>query len=443
LPRALLVQPWIHDFAAYDLWVRPLGLLRLGGFLRSLGVEVHLIDCLDPHHPSLEGERLRRSPTDHGAFHREEIPRPPVLEWFPRRYKRYGISPSALEHALRGQPKPDAILMSSGMTYWYTGVRETISHCRRVFPGVPVVLGGIYASLLPEHAREFSGADRVVQGNDWGEIRKALCEILPLGEPREPLCPSPAWDLAAGARSICTRISDGCPFRCAYCASHLLSPKAGLRPPQDVAMEIICGVRSLGVRDVVFYDDALLWKAESCLLRVLEVVMGQGALGLRFHCPNGLHARYLNRELAQELRRHGFMTLRLGLESAQESFHQRMGAKLRLEDFEAAVDSLLRAGYDPRQIGVYVLAGLPGQNLEDLEQSLKYVLGLGLRPHLAEYSPIPGTALWEEAVRRSPFPISQEPLFQNNTLLPCRWEGFSYEGFLGIKASLHRALQRG
>ena len=29
-PHILLVNPWIHDFAAYDFWAKPLGLLTLG-----------------------------------------------------------------------------------------------------------------------------------------------------------------------------------------------------------------------------------------------------------------------------------------------------------------------------------------------------------------------------------------------------------------------------
>ena len=33
-PHILLVNPWIHDFAAYDFWAKPLGLLTLGGILR-------------------------------------------------------------------------------------------------------------------------------------------------------------------------------------------------------------------------------------------------------------------------------------------------------------------------------------------------------------------------------------------------------------------------
>ncbi len=442
MPRALLVQPWIHDFAAYDLWVRPLGLLRIGGYLRSLGVEVALLDCLDPHHPGLQGEKLKRFPGDHGPFYKEEIPKPRVLDWFPRRYKRYGIPPTLLVESLKAQPRPDIILVTSGMTYWYPGVQETISFCRKIFPETPVVLGGIYATLLPEHARQFSGADLVIPGSDWVEIRRTLAQLLCLEDPGGHVGDLPAWDLAAGARSICVRSSQGCPFRCAYCASHLLCSGQGPRPPQEVAREIRSAVNCLGVVDVAFYDDALLWKAETCLLPALEILERDLKKRLRFHCPNGLHARYLKMELARKLKHHGFTTLRLGLESVQDSFHQITGGKLSMAEFEAGVDCLIQAGYAPQEIGVYVLAGLPGQSLQEVQESLHYLLARGLRPHIAEYSPIPGTQLWEEAVSKSPFPISQEPLFQNNSLLPCRWEGFSYEGLLGLKASLHKELQR-
>ena len=34
-PHILLVNPWIHDFAAYDFWAKPLGLLSLAAILRA------------------------------------------------------------------------------------------------------------------------------------------------------------------------------------------------------------------------------------------------------------------------------------------------------------------------------------------------------------------------------------------------------------------------
>ena len=61
-------------------------------------------------------------------------------------------------------PRPDFILMTSGMTCWYTGVQETVSFLKRVIPNVPVILGGLYATLCREHAVRSSGAEHVISG---------------------------------------------------------------------------------------------------------------------------------------------------------------------------------------------------------------------------------------------------------------------------------------
>jgi len=55
-PSLILVNPWIYDFAAYDLWSKPLGLLYLAGFLREYGFRIHLIDCLDVHHTGMTND---------------------------------------------------------------------------------------------------------------------------------------------------------------------------------------------------------------------------------------------------------------------------------------------------------------------------------------------------------------------------------------------------
>ena len=58
--RALLINPWIYDFAAYDFWAKPLGLLYLGSILEENGFRVDLIDLLDVHYPLLERSNLKR-----------------------------------------------------------------------------------------------------------------------------------------------------------------------------------------------------------------------------------------------------------------------------------------------------------------------------------------------------------------------------------------------
>ncbi len=55
---------------------------------------------------------------------------------------------------------------------------------------------------------------------------------------------------------------------------------------------------------------------------------------------------------------------------------------------------------------------------------------------LAEYSPIPGTKMWADAIKSSPFDIQAEPIYHNNSLLPYRNDDFTYEVYAKIKADL-------
>lgn len=45
--RALLVNPWVYDFKAFDFWNKPLGLLIVARLLKSCGFEIDYLDCLD------------------------------------------------------------------------------------------------------------------------------------------------------------------------------------------------------------------------------------------------------------------------------------------------------------------------------------------------------------------------------------------------------------
>jgi radical SAM superfamily enzyme YgiQ (UPF0313 family) len=118
------------------------------------------------------------------------------------------------------------------------------------------------------------------------------------------------------------------------------------------------------------------------------------------------------------MKRAGFETIRLGLESSSDRFHARTGGKTKVDAFVSAVRNLMDAGFSRAQIGVYLLVGLPGQTREQIEEDVEFVLQNGALPKLAEYSPIPGTTMWAESLEAAKYPIHPEPLFQNCTLLP-------------------------
>lgn len=421
----ILVNPWIYDFAAYDLWSKPLGLLYLAGYLGYCGFQVHLIDCLDVHHPGMKNNTSMKRPVRRlygtGKFWRQEVSRPAPLKGIPKTYSRYGLSPEAFTRAMSEVRRPEAILVTSLMTYWYPGVQAVVDIAKKVHPGVPVVLGGIYAGLCNEHALKNSGADYVITERDPVALLKCLNEygIVKQGPISGSACrPYPGFDLLSRIDYICLMTSAGCPYHCRYCASRFLNPEFIQRDPKDVLDEILHWHKRFGVSDFAFYDDALLVGSEAHLTVLLED-LARLDLGLRFHTPNAIHIKNVTTEIADLMHRAGFQTIRLGLETSDLSIHSKLDNKVASGDFEKAVCNLFKAGFAANEIGAYILIGLPGQSVDSVVESLDLVEKEGIAAYLSEYSPIPHTALWEKAVACSRYDLSSEPLFHNNTLLPC------------------------
>jgi hypothetical protein len=427
----LLINPWIYDFAAYDFFARPLGLLYLAGWLRARGYAVNFLDCLGSPH-------ARPGPFGTGRYPKELMPTPPALRGITRRYGRYGLSEAAFREHLAQTPRPAAILVTSLMTYWYPGVAAAIRLAREHFPDVPVILGGIYATLCPEHARRHSGADRVVTGPGEEVILDILSEVAglppPGSIPPDPeelgALPYPALDLLEHPSYIPILTSRGCPLDCAYCASRLLQPAYRRRRPLKVAAELIYWQERLGLSDAAFYDDALLLQAEGHLLMILDELARRGR-SFRFHTPNGLQARLITREVARGLKRANFATLRLGVETTALG-PARLDRKLQAGELEAALAHLREAGFADKEIGVYLLIGLPDQEEAEVAASIRRLRELGATPVLAQYSPIPGTVLWPWAVAACRYDLSADPLFHNNSLFPC-WPQFSWDRYTRLK----------
>ncbi|MFW6334562.1 MAG: B12-binding domain-containing radical SAM protein [Desulfosalsimonas sp.] len=406
-----------------------MGLLYLAAFLRAAGCRVGYIDCLDRFH-------LREKRTDpglrrgRGPYRKALITKPPGLEDVPRRYSRYGINPQWFAEDLQAAGRPDLVFVTCVMAYWHAGAAEAISIIKQIFPGVPVVLGGIYASLYPEHAAGFSGADEVVSGaagaRAAGLVEKYTGkQIFPPCDPEDiDSLPYPALDLQNEIAYVPLLTSKGCPFSCSYCASGILQPKRVRRDPGDVFREICFWHNSYGVRDFVFYDDALLVNAENHADVLFSMICGSG-MNLRFHTPNALHARNITRKTAFLMRKAGVETVRLGVETAE--FGKRdMDRKIGEEEFFRASACLREAGFSGREPGAYLLAGLPNQDPAAVESSIDTVKKAGITPVIAYYSPIAKTGMWDAAKAASRYDLESDPVFTNNAVMPCM-PAFSWE----------------
>jgi radical SAM superfamily enzyme YgiQ (UPF0313 family) len=439
----LLINPWIYDFTAYDFWSKPLGLLYIASILREQGYEISYIDCMDRYNREILKFKNREFPKKdefgRGHFYKEEVKKPAILKNIPRRYNRYGITEEIFLNKLKKLPPPQAVLITSIMTYWYPGVFRVIEKIKEIFPGIPIILGGVYATLCFEHASKFSGADYVVKGNnirDWMKILKQLSwdkNNYSKYEKGLDNLPYPAWDLYSNLDYISILSSRGCPYRCSYCASFKINPKLEFRNPEEVVKEIEYWNKKRGIKDFVFYDDALLINSEDSFLFILEGLINK-KLGTRLHTPNGIHARMINKKIAVKMHQAGVETIRLGFETVDPRVQSETGGKVTNLEFKKAVNCLLEAGFKSSQIGAYLLIGIPGQNIQEIIDSIHFVIDCGAHPRLAKFSSIPGTKVWGEA--KSYFNLEGEvdPLFHNDALLPYLSPDITIKAYQQIKS---------
>ena len=430
--KLLLVNPWIFDFAAYDYWTKPLGLLRIAAVLQSFGYDISLVDCLDRHHPALLnylGHKQAKTKNDgSGHYVREQIVKPDVFSHIPRKYCRYGFPLAVVEQQLACfDRQPDLILVTSSMTYWYPGVRSMIELLRDFFPSAPIILGGIYSQLYPEHARSVCRPDFLCTSSGAAAVSFVLDVIgdrWPDRSVDEGRFAS-AYDLYPNLNSVAVTTSTGCPYRCSFCASDLLSKGYRRRPPDEVVDEL-SQWHERGVRHVAFFDDALLHRADEFFKPVLRGVLAR-CLNLNLHTPNGLPPKFVDKELAELLFRAGGSFIRLSFESSNSSRQKEMGGKVSNRELVAALDNLENAGFDRAMIGVYVLMGLADQDFAEVRDSVRFVRDQGALVNLASFSPIPGTGEWQKAVRYGLWYSGEDPLKANNTVFPLWSQKYGYK----------------
>jgi len=446
--QLLLINPWIYDFTACDFWLRPLGLLYLASIIRKFTrFQVTFLDLLDCSQLPARFDFQPKIRVDgRTSFYKEEVLKPQVLSHIPRKFSRYGWPVALAEERLKTLPVPEVVLVTCTMTYWYPGVQMVCELVKKVFGRVPVILGGIYPTLCPEHARAQSGADMVILGRGENQILPALEQICGSGIIRPEArgwdfhsldsLPFPAYDFCQNRLVACLLTSRGCPFNCSYCASRLLNPRFEQREPEKVIEEIL-QLKKLGVRHIAFYDDALLINKENHLKKILEGIISL-SLDFNFHTPNGISPRSIDRETAFLMKKAGFVSIFLSLETADAEWLEKTGPKVDPADLEKALILLEEAGYRRQEISVYVLVGHPLQTAARVIESIRLVKKLGARPRLAYFSPVPGTRDWKQLVDSGKLPPGADPLLHNKLVFAYSWSQITPEDLEKIKTECRR-----
>ena len=397
--RILLVNPPVYDFSCYDYWLKPLGILYIADYLRKNGHDVELFDFMDRHSPFLETVPKDKIYST-GHYRKEHAETPAILKQVERPFFRYGVQNSAFREYLdRGF---DYVLCTSGMTYWYPGVKEVIETVKEVSVQTRILLGGIYARLLPEHAQSI-GADDVFMHEKKGMREFLKQNGIQTENDFDYEDYLPAYDLYKGNLSAAVMTQTGCVYRCVYCA--VPSMYSGMRFfRKEYIMRLFDYLEQLGIKDIMLYDDALLYKKEEHFLPLMEAV-AKRQYAFRLHLTNGLHVRYIDSDVVNALKAVNAGRIALSAETVSDELLRSTGNKAEREHIEKAIDLFIEAGFAGKDIYVYLMSGIPGMTIKDIETAADFVHNRGVRVLMNEFSPVPGTAIYNEYADRIEEPL--------------------------------------
>ncbi len=316
--------------------------------------------------------------------------------------------------------------IGSSSLSWPTA-RDCINEIRRCRQDVPIVLGGIHATMFDAHVLATTAADFVIRG----EGERSLCELCRcLGSGldvrsvpsltfknsdgsivRNPAAPKMTMDelsslpvpdygqIPSGIYSgLGVESSRGCPFDCLFCSTSYRRTWRGIQPERfvDRLEQVLPHIAQTRNAIVQIIDDEFSVKPQ----RAIAICQEIGRRGLRpklvFDCrANDL----LNEALVQAIAPYTHQFL-VGAECGYDDGLRRVGKGTTIEKLEKAAVVLARHGIAAKADFSFIL-GLPWETRREVETTARFACRLyskyGVRVLLQWYCQIPGSRLWQES----------------------------------------------
>ena len=222
---------------------------------------------------------------------------------------------------------PDEIWVTSLFTYWANYVKDTVQYYKEVFPQIKVVLGGIYASLMPkDEVKKYTGCDEVYQG------------IIPEAEKYFP-----SYDLIENANPHpidyqIIHASRGCEIKCPFCGTWKIEPE--FIPEKSIKDKI-------KYKKLVFYDNNFFMNPHiENILQELIYLKKEGKL-LWCESQSGFDGRILLEKphLARMIKKAGFRYPRIAWDWGYNKY----------PEIKKQIDVLINVGYNSKIITIFVL----------------------------------------------------------------------------------------
>jgi len=270
--------------------------------------------------------------------------------------------------------------------------------------GIPVVMGGITVSSLPEEAAAHCTSvvigegeplwPKVLEDFDRGRLQRMYWQS-PAGQFDLRDAPMPRFDLLKPDKynRITVQTSRGCPHRCEFCASSiLLTPAYKLKPVEKVMAELR-EIRKIWPKPFIEFADDNSFVQREPSKRLLRELAKEP---VRWFTEVDVRVAE-DPELLGLMRDSGCQQVLIGLESPSNGSLQ--GIELRgdwkvrqLERYKAAIERIQSHGITVN--GCFIL-GLDGDTPEIFDDVLRFVRESNLyEVQITFMTPFPGTPLY-------------------------------------------------
>jgi len=267
--------------------------------------------------------------------------------------------------------------------------------------GVPVCLGGVHVTLLPDEAQDH--ADALLLGDAesvwWKLLEDLENQRLQLRYQGEFNCPQkdtfPVRSLFANRGYLPVsqiQFSRGCPFNCAHCSvSRVFGHSHNFRPVEDVVEEI----RRYNLKFLLFVDDNITANPD----KAKELFEALIPLGVAWSSQASIDM-VKDHELMDLMARSGCIGQLIGFESINEDSLRWMNKKPNLRDFDHyrnVIQTMRKYGF---QTWASFMVGGDQDTPETVRQTVEFAINAKFTLaffHL--FAPYPGTEIYNQFER--------------------------------------------
>ena len=381
--------------------------------------------------PKLEGLTWHRMPFSVLAISSPLVKKGYNIRMFDERFER-----NLDENILSSLPNALCVGFSAFTGNQISGALRIAKIIKKNFPRIPLVWGGWHPSIFPEQTARDSNVDIVVYGqgeNTFFDLVEALSNNTPVEgipglwykkdgkivktRPREledinnfPPMPLDLINVQnyigphsglENAMTLSYMSSQGCPFRCGFCADKRVYKRRwfGLKP-QRVIEEISELVEKYSLEAIYFEDNNFFVDKN----RVAEICKGIIANRLNIRWEAMGHPRQLARfddEYWKLLRESGCRRILIGAESGDQKVLDLIKKDASVED---AIEFARKANRHKITPILSTVVGFPGSAKRDFFKTINLMVGIKRLYRETEwklflYTPYPGTDLYDTAIK--------------------------------------------